>query len=215
MVLNDIAPSYPDIAFTGEPARQRRNRIALGVAVSLALHLMLLAAYRNKPAPIHAMDEAPSRSIAVWLRPPPPAVPEPEKEPAPKSEPPRQAARAERRGQRRRVIAVTPAREAPSRPEPFAVEPEPKPAPETGHAAATHFDPDAARQMARQLATARDPTRADTAVGQFPDQPYATETKAARAISQARRRDCKDGLPGGLLGPLIILMDKKDSGCQW
>jgi hypothetical protein len=37
----------------------------------------------------------------------------------------------------------------------------------------------------------------------------------ARAISSAKRRDCKDGLPGGLLGPLLLLMDKKDSGCKW
>ena len=39
--------------------------------------------------------------------------------------------------------------------------------------------------------------------------------KSARAIAGAKRRDCKDGIPGGLLAPLILLMDKKDSGCKW
>jgi hypothetical protein len=214
MLLNAaIAPSYPAIDFWVEPSRQRRQRIALGVAVSLVLHALLLAAYRNKPASVDTIDVAPSRSIAVWLRPPPVAVPERQKAPAAQAAPPAPAARAQRR--RQRVIAVTPERAAPSRPEPFVVEPEPEPTPETGDAAAPRFDPDAARKMARELATAPDPTRAGTAVGQFPAKPYATETKAARAISQTRRRDCKDGLPGGLLGPLIILMDKKDSGCQW
>jgi hypothetical protein len=36
-----------------------------------------------------------------------------------------------------------------------------------------------------------------------------------RAIGRAKRRDCKDGIPGGLLAPLILLLDKKDSGCKW
>jgi hypothetical protein len=215
MTLNAAAPYYPDLAFPGEPARQRGRRLALGVAVSLVLHALLLAAYRNKPAPVDARDVAPSRSIAVWLRPPPAVLPKREPEPAAQAAPPRPAAHAQRQRQRRRVIAVTPERAAPSGPEPFAVEPQPKAAPATGDEAAPRFDPDAARKMARQLASAPDPTRAGTAVGQFPAKPYATETRAARAISETRRRDCKDGLPGGLLGPLIILMDKKDSGCQW
>jgi hypothetical protein len=213
MTLNAATPYYPDFAFPGEPSRQRRNRIALGVALSLVLHALLLAAYRNKPTPVEARDLAPSRSIAVWLRPLPAAVPEREPEPAAQVAPPRPAVRAER--QRRRVIAVTPEPAAPPRPEPFAVEPDPAPTPANGADAPPRFDPDAARKMARQLASSPDPARADTAVGQFPAKPYATETRAARAISQTRRRDCKDGLPGGLLGPLIILMDKKDSGCQW
>jgi hypothetical protein len=210
-----VAPSQPAIDYWAEPSRQRRQRIALGVAVSLALHALLLAAYRNKPAPVDARDAAPARSIAVWLRPPPAVVPERAKAPAAQAAPSRSAPAARAQRRRQRVIAVTPERAAPSRPEPFAVEPEPKPTPESGDAAAPRFDPDAARKMARELATAPDPTRAGTAVGQFPAKPYATETKAARAISQTRRRDCKDGLPGGLLGPLIILMDQKDSGCKW
>jgi len=81
--------------------------------------------------------------------------------------------------------------------------------------AAPRFDPDAAKKFAREIASDPDPARAGTAVGQIPPKPLETETKAARAIASAKRRDCKDGLPGGLLGPLFLLMDKKDSGCKW
>ena len=90
----------------------------------------------------------------------------------------------------------------------------PSPAP-SGSPSAPRFDPDAARTLARQLAGAPDPARAGTALAQLPPKPLETETKAARAISRARRRDCKDGIPGGLLAPLYLMMDKKDSGCQW
>jgi outer membrane biosynthesis protein TonB len=212
MTLNAIAPYYPGIAFGGEPGRRGRDRIALGVALSLVLHALLLAAYRNKSVAVDAAGVVAPRSIAVWLRPPPAAaLSEPEKEPAVQPTPSKPVAHTQRR--RQRLIAVTPERAAPS--QPFAVEPEPKPAPETGDHTAPRFDPDAARKMARELASAPDPTRAGTAVTQFPAKPYTTETKAARVISQARRRDCKDGIPGGLLAPLLLALDKKDSGCQW
>jgi hypothetical protein len=109
------------------------------------------------------------------------------------------------------VIAVAPT-PAPAQPDPFTVQQAPEPAsePET-----PRFDREAARKMARSLANIRDPAKEGTAVGQFPEKPLETETRAARAIGAAKRRDCKDGLPGGLLGPLLILADKKDSGCKW
>jgi hypothetical protein len=69
--------------------------------------------------------------------------------------------------------------------------------------------------MARELANAPDPAKAGTAVAQLPPKPLASETRAERAISRAKRRDCKDGIPGGLLAPLYLMMDKKDSGCKW
>jgi hypothetical protein len=69
--------------------------------------------------------------------------------------------------------------------------------------------------MARELANEPDPAKAGTALAQLPPKPLATETRAARAISRAKRRDCKDGIPGGLLAPLILALDKKDSGCKW
>jgi hypothetical protein len=49
---------------------------------------------------------------------------------------------------------------------------------------------------------------------QLEDQ-FQPESKAAKAISAAKRGDCKDGLPGGLLAPLIMLTQKKGTGCKW
>ena len=69
--------------------------------------------------------------------------------------------------------------------------------------------------MARSLASEPDPAKAGTAVAQLPPKALETQSKAARAIRSAKRRDCKDGIPGGLLAPLILMMDKKDSGCKW
>lgn len=216
MPLDAVATSYRQSAFFGEPSLQRRNRIALGVGVSLLLHALLLATYRHKPAPADADDVTRPRSIAVWLRrpPPPPPVPERQPEPAARATAPTPAASAQRK-RRERVIAVTPEPATPSRPDVFAVEPEANPVQEGKEDAAPRFDPEAARKMARKLASGPDPATQGTAVGQFPAKPLATETKAARVISRTRRRDCKDGLPGGLLAPLFLAMDKKDSGCQW
>jgi hypothetical protein len=189
-----------------EDARQRHHRVALGVAVSLALHALLLSGYRARPT----QDQTPEpRTIEVRLRAPPPP-PSPAVE-----EPPPQTAAAR----------PAPARHRNPRPAPAAKLPVPA-APGPGQAAMPaqqevveqakpHFDPEAARAFARRIANERDPARADTAVGQFPEKPYQTESKAARAISSAHRRNCKDGLPGGLLGPLFLLFDKKDSGCKW
>jgi hypothetical protein len=177
---------------------QRPSRLTAGIAISLALHAALLLAWRQSA---HAPDVPAHESIAVWLRPPPP----PKVEPAPATpSSPSKTARATRRVPAN-VIAL-PARE-PVQPDAFTVEP---PQPE-----ARHFDLEAARSTARQVANAPDPAKAGTALAQFPAKPLETETRAARAISQAKRRDCKDGIPGGLLAPLILLMDKKDSGCKW
>ena len=182
-----------------------------GLALSLALHAALVFAWRHgkvSPQPVAAART----SIAVRLRPPPP--PPPKSEPAP----PRPSATkpAPAAGPKRRVVPdvialppLTPA--APATPETFTVEP---PAPREADSA-PRFDPDAARKLARQLANDPDPAKAGTALAQLPPKPLATETRAARAIGQAKRRDCKDGLPGGLLAPLFLMMDKKDSGCKW
>ncbi len=202
-----------------QPYGQGRGRIVFGVAVSLGVHALLLFAYRHVAVlPADPLPEAPA-SIAVWVRPPPPP---PRSEPAPQPEPVRRPdptpapKRAERPPQDTppppRVIAVPPVPAQDESADPFVVEQaptpqEPEPAP--------RFDMDAARQAARRFANVPDPARADTPVGQIPPPPLQTESKAARAISQAKRPDCKDGLPGGLLGPLIILMDKKDHGCKW
>ncbi|MBD8531719.1 MULTISPECIES: hypothetical protein [unclassified Massilia] len=192
--------------FAGDK-RGVQRRIAAGIALSLAVHALVL----NLQAPVQpAVVQAP-RPLAVRLRPPPaPPVPRVD-EPAPAVTTPRPARRAPHKKTPRPVIALDPA-PAPSQPDPFTVEQAPQPleAPET-----PRFDREAARTMARSLAHIRDPAKEGTAIGQFPDKPLETETRAARAIGAAKRRDCKDGIPGGLLAPLFLLADKKDSGCKW
>jgi hypothetical protein len=202
MSVDSTLPPQHDLSF------QRPSRLLVGIALSLALHVALLQAWRQG---MQAPDEtAPSRSIAVWLRPPPPPPPKVERAPEPATATKSDVARASRPRHRPppNVIAL-PARPpaAPVQPDTFTVEP-PEPA-------APRFDPDAARRMARELANQPDPAKAGTPVAQLPPKPLATETRAARAISQAKRRDCKDGIPGGLLAPLYLMMDKKDSGCKW
>lgn len=199
--------------FEGDTGRTER-RIVAAIVVSLAVHALVLNLQRREVA--HAPEQE-ARPLAVRLRPPPPPppAPAPRVEQAPVPVPaPRPAPRPPRRAQSERapaVIAVDPA-PAPSQPDPFTVQQAPQPAEESE---APRFDREAAHKMARSLSHIRDPAKVGTAIGQFPDQPLETETRAARAIGAAKRRNCKDGLPGGLLGPLLILADKKDSGCKW
>lgn len=196
------------LAFEAGTDRTNR-RIAAAIVFSLLVHALVLSIQRSEPRRDMAQ---PPRPLAVRLRPPPPPptarVAEAPAPPLPRA--PRPARRTQQRPPRA-VIAVDPAR-AQTQPDPFTVQqaPEPVAEPDT-----PRFDPEAARKMARSLANMRDPSKEGTAVGQFPDKPLETETRAARAIGAAKRRDCKDGLPGGLLGPLLILADKKDSGCKW
>lgn len=195
--------------FQGDAGPATR-RILAAIAVSLAVHALVLSLQRET----RRMIEEPPRPIAVRLRPPPPPpppVPRVEKPlapaPAPAPRPPRRA----RQDKPPPVIAVDPA-PAPDEPDPFTVQQAPQPAPEPD---TPRFDREAARKMARSLANIRDPAKEGTAIGQFPDPPLETESRAARAIGAAKRRHCKDGIPGGLLAPLILLADKKDSGCKW
>jgi hypothetical protein len=196
----------PSLSFAPEISVQRRSRLMAGLLLSMALHAALLYAWRlGTPAP--SPDQPTLTSIAVWLRPPPP----PKAEPAPltpSAPTPASAAKPKRRMAPDLIALPPPTPAAPVHPDAFTVEP-PEP-----HAV-PRFDPDAARKLARQMASEPDPAKAGTAVAQVPPKPLETETKAARVISQAKRRDCKDGIPGGLLAPLLLMMDKKDSGCKW
>ena len=200
---------HPTLSAQHEFGGPRPSRLAAGIALSLAVHLALLFAWRQGTHVKPEAGIAPSRSIAVWLRPAPPVAP-PKAEPAP---PTKSAARPARTASPKHrippdVIALPPHAPAVAPPpDSFTVEP-PQPA-------APHFDIDAARKLARQLANEPDPAKAGTPVAQLAKKQLETETKAARAIAGAKRRDCKDGIPGGLLAPLILLMDKKDSGCKW
>ena len=43
-----------------------------------------------------------------------------------------------------------------------------------------------------------------------------TSTQLARDIASGKRGDCRTAYAGaGLLAPLVMLLDKKDSGCKW
>lgn len=186
------------------------RRVAIGVGVSLVAHAVLLLAVRSglvgRPAPA----EVPQRMM-VWVRPVPPpplvvpAVPRPEPRPVTPSRrdpAPKAAARP-----------IEPSPVAPSTPV-IAVQPAPAAAaPDftvpAQQAATPRFDAEAAKAAARKIASD------DVRSGAAPAEQISSETKLARSIAKAKRPDCKDGIPGGLLAPIYLLMEKKDHGCKW
>ncbi len=200
----------------GRPMPNRRG-IALGIAVSLLLHGALITLWRHVQPPVRP-DTAPRvESIAVWIRPlaakpPPPPVDivKPKREPKPISKPklattretPAAATAPAPGPQAITVVPVSPATLAAS--------------PDTLTQETPKFDMEAARKTARKVAGERDPSKVGTAVGQIPDKPLQTETQLARDIAQGKRGDCRSAYAGaGLLAPVLMLLDKKDSGCKW
>lgn len=212
---------FDGTSFTPDP--RQLTRVAAGIAISLALHALLLSIQRQ-PQPVPTL--APPEPLTLRLRPaappspsPPLSLPAPEPEaqalprpPAPK--PPTKQAHPTHPP--RSVIALPPATRQ-STEETFAVDPPPAAAPQEAapSSAAPALDIKAARSLAHRLAREPDPTKAGTALERLPPPPLQTESKAARAIGAAKRANCKDGIPGGLLAPLYLMMDKKDSGCKW
>ena len=203
----------------GQPLADRRG-IALGVAVSLLLHGALITLWRHVQ-PVARIDTAPRvESIAVWIRPlaaqpPPPPVEviKPKREAKPVSKPkrattqetPAAATAPAASPQAITVVPASPATPATSA-DTFRQE-----TPET-----PKFDMEAARKTARKMAGERDPSKVGTAVGQIPDKPLQTETQLARDIAQGKRGVCRSAYSGaGLLAPVLMLLDKKDSGCKW
>lgn len=200
----------------GQPLPHRRS-IALGIAVSLLLHGALITLWRHVQ-PSVPPDTAPRvESIAVWIRPlaakpPPPPVEviKPKREAKPVSKPKLATARETP------VAATAPA----ASPQAITVVPASPATPAANSDTFTQetpkFDMEAARKTARKMAGERDPAKAGTAVGQIPDKPLQTETRLARDIAQGKRGDCRSAYAGaGLLAPVLMLLDKKDSGCKW
>jgi len=199
-------------SFTGQTSQQASNRrVVLGVAVSLAVHALFLLAYKNSQVGTFETALTEPVSIAVTILPPPPPPPPMLRaEPVAPGTPSTPAApRTARRAPPRAVIAVP--QNSAAEPEAFAVQQPETPAPTPAPA----FNMDAARQVARANAHLRDPAKEGTALAQFPEPPLQTESALARGIAAAKRPNCKDGLPGGLLAPIYLLMEKKDSGCKW
>jgi hypothetical protein len=197
------------------PDQRHLTRIAAGVALSLVLHVLLLSAYRQ-PRPASESTPAPS-PLTLRLQPVRPA--EPVAPPVEATAPASSAAKkkptpAQRTRPARPVIAVAPETRQ-SAEETFPVQPAPANLPQEDAPPAPKFDLDAARKMARKLANEPDPSKVGTALERLPPKPLETESRLARGIKAAKRANCKDGVPGGLLAPLYLMMDKKDSGCKW
>ncbi|WP_152594764.1 hypothetical protein [Massilia sp. BSC265] len=200
------------VPYRGNPGMMQGNqRFLLGVGVSAAVHILLLFAYRNTGPSLPPVEpEAPS-SITVRIAPPAPLRIEPA--PARRSEP--AAPRSARRSTPKPVIAVPAAPQPNAAPEAFVVQQVEEPASASVRNDTPQFNVNSAKQTARQLAGQTKLGREGNANAQFPDPPLETESKLAKAISKAKRRDCKDGIPGGVLAPLYLMMDKKDHGCKW
>jgi hypothetical protein len=206
--VNAVIDHVPAPGIAALPDRRQIRRVAACIAISLAMHAMLLSVYRQpRPAALPApasepltvrLQAAPETPPAVEAAQPPAQAEAPAK-PAPRARTPR------------RIIAVPPPA-TPSHEENFHVEAPPADAPAE---AMPHFDLDAARSVARKVANEPDPAKAGTALERLPPPPLQTESKLERGIKAAKRPNCKDGVPGGLLAPLYLAMDKKDSGCKW
>jgi hypothetical protein len=139
--------------------------------------------------------------VEVRLVPPPPAV-EPVAEAKTETAAVTATRRPPRRAEARKRVARDPSRFSmpPARESTLVLGPaEP--------AATPGFDREAARAAAREIAGELDTPPAKLR--------QTREEKLARQIQRAARPDCKDGIPGGLLAPLYLLMEKKDSGCKW
>ena len=205
----------------------RRRGMVVGVAVSLALHALLIFGWRYALAPAASERGRTTDMLTVWLRPAPPRlVPEPPETAAQVVPPKPVSAHVHEKHEPKppaansNIVAAQP----PAAPAPAQAITLPAPA-QDQHATlapaqpAPKFDMEAALKTARAMADEPDdPARANTVAGQIdkhPLYPRSTESRLAREIDSAKRPDCKDGVPGGLLAPLFLLMDKKDSGCKW
>jgi len=205
--MNAAIDYLPGTAFA--PDARRLKRVAAGVAISLALHALLLSLYRQP----HTAPATPApEPLTVRLRQavPPASAPAPKTSARPRREKPEPPARHARPS--RPVIAM-PLDTRPSAADVHAVDPAPVTAPKED--AAPAFDIAAARSLARKFAHEPDPAKAGTALERLPPKPLETESRLARGIQAAKRANCKDGVPGGLLAPLYLMMEKKDSGCKW
>ncbi|TWI61853.1 hypothetical protein IP91_04452 [Pseudoduganella lurida] len=194
-----------------------RPRLVAGLAVSLLLHAVLLLLLRAPSAPPPSDERRWAQPLTVLLV-PPKVVPEPIRAPEPKAEP-----------KPRRV-------QASARPAPEADTPATRPAPapitvtqEEATAAAApaptpaqeepRFDQEAARKSARGMYDAVKPPVTNWAAEKLNKDKEWKETKFERfgkAVANSAREDCKTAhASAGLLAPLFMLADKKDSGCKF
>jgi hypothetical protein len=217
--------TYPDDA----------RRLAPGLVVSLLLHVLLLALWRM-PSVSYAPPDARrwTEPLSVRLLPPKPlsAAPAQTDPPPPLSparRPPHTAVAQPARPIPARPSLDQPAtdRPAPARTDPQAItvipaapdQPAASPAkPATAQEAEPDVDVDKALAAARKMANNLEPPPMNWAAAKLNKGKEWKETRdqrLGRAISGAGRADCKTAYSGaGLLAPLFMLADKKDSGCK-
>ena len=198
------------------PNGPRRSRLVAGLAVSILLHMLLLALWRTPSLPPAQLDE---RRWAQPITPPLSVriVPPPPPEPAVRAEPPAASAKPDKPAARpapARAESRLAERIEPDNAEPPAMTVVPSPTD-----SAPTFDPDAARAAARAMAKDLDVPSGNWVGEKLKKERELQETRDAqlgRNIANSARADCKTAYAGaGLLAPLIMLMDKKDSGCKW
>lgn len=196
------------------PGGTRRGLVA-GLAISLLLHIAVLVLMRAPTTPPAAPDARRwTQPLAVHLLPPPPPRASATPSVPVRKDPPRReraiartVAPPRRDATERTAITVVPSRPADTAPPPATAEGTPA------------FDPDAARAAARAMANDLHPPATNWAAEKLNQGKEWKETKdqrLGRAVANSARPDCKTAYAGaGLLAPLLMLADKKDSGCKF
>lgn len=198
------------------PERPRRGGLVAGIAVSILVHALLLSVLRAPSAPPAQPDERRwTQPLTIRIVP----LPRPP-EPVARAEPPTQRAKPDKPASRPAPVRTAPERARPdtAAPSEMVVVPaapaEPAPA-----ESAPRFDPDAARAAARAMAKDLDVPSGNWVAEKLKKEKERQETedeRLGRNIAGAARPDCKTAYAGaGLLAPLIMLMDKKGSGCKF
>lgn len=195
-----------DVISFDQSERRLRPGIVAGIAISLALHALLLLGYRLPTDTPHPT----AKTMTVWLTPPTPPAPAPvvaKVEPKLEPRPHRTPAPARPATGRPTVAAqaiTPPAQPAESQaatlpPDPLNPDQQPK-----------QFDMNEALKTARKVAKEKAPAGSLTA--QLEAHPINTEppvSEAAKKIASAKKTDClQSGAGMGLLAPLAWAFDK-------
>ncbi|HEX8956002.1 MAG TPA: hypothetical protein VF798_07000 [Burkholderiaceae bacterium] len=191
-----------------------KTHVAIGVTVSLLLHLSMAAwTWQHRTGSLPFPEKT---TIAVRLLPPPakPAEPVP---PPPLPEPAKPQS-AMRNVPKSASIVATPARVGKEQSQAPSPAPPATPVPPQEK----HLDMNAIYGSVKSTMKDIDRENADTPVGQLAAKPlYPPEdgNRMGRMIDKTTRPDCKEQVQGmGLLAPLgalATLLDKKDNGCKW
>lgn len=210
----------------GEPARLRRPGMVWGIAVSVALHALLIFGYRLT-SPQAPAELPPKETLTVWLVPPPrpPAPVTLQREPPPvKQAQPHERDKKVEVARASKPASAETAEEKPSQaitlpaPAPADNPPDPLYPEQQKQQQAKQFDMNAALKTARKVANEKDPARAGLPVAQLDDHPLypeRTTNELATKMEGAKRKSCLDQPGGNLLTPLFWLLEKKDHGCKF